>query len=312
MYALRSGHGGKAGGVRSVLLGVLPFADRFVLPRFLRKPVRFVARLCDGEYQLPRYLGVGGVSLFLSASMLYGAWLGGQIPSIAQSVTGRLGFAIDQVRVSGNGQTSEIDILERLELDGWTSLIGFDAEAARDRIVSLPWVKVASVRKVYPDELEVKVEERQAFAVWQNGGQLNVIQRDGRLIVPFDGRRHAGLPLVVGFGASRGADFVDKIGRYPELASRVRGYIRVADRRWDLRLENGVTIRLPESGEDAAIAEVLDLDRREGLLSRDIAAVDLRLEDRLVIKLTPEAMEQRTTMLAARAKAAKKKPGSSI
>ncbi len=88
----------------------------------------------------------------------------------AQAVTGRLGFAIDEVRVSGNTRTSEIDILQSLDLDGWTSLIGFDAEAARDRIAALPWVEVASVRKVYPDELEVKIQERAAFAIWQQGG----------------------------------------------------------------------------------------------------------------------------------------------
>ena len=92
----------------------------------------------------------------------------------------------------------------------------------------------------------------------------------------------------------------------------MKGFIRVAERRWDLRLENGITIRLPEIGEDAAIAEVLRLDREDGLLSRDIAAVDLRLEDRLVIRLTPEALERRVTLLAEQAKAAKKKPGTSI
>ena len=83
------------------------------------------------------------------------------------------------------------------------------------------------------------------------------------------------------------AGFIDKIRQFPELASRVKGYIRVAERRWDLRLENGITIKLPESGEDEAIAEVLKMDREDGLLSRDIASVDLRLDDRLVVRLTP-------------------------
>src|SRR5690606_3861008 len=242
-----------------------------------------------------------------------GAWLGGQIPVAAQAVTARLGFAVDQVRVSGNRETSEIDILERLDLDGWTSLVGFDAEAARERIVGLPWVKAAAVRKVYPDALEVRIEERDPFAIWQHGTQLAIVERDGRVIAPFDGGRHAVLPLVIGYGAAeQAADFVDKIKRHPGLASRVQGFIRVAERRWDLRLEHGITSRLPENGGDAAIAEVLTLDREDRPSSRDIATVDLRLEDRLVIRLTPEAMERRTTLLAERAKAAKKKPGTSI
>jgi len=313
VFALKSGQGGQAGGPRAGLFGLSFSPENFVLPRFLRRPARFVTRLFDGEYQPPRYAGVVATAVFLSSSVLYGAWLGGQIPVAAQAVTARFGFAVDQVRVSGNRETSEIDILERLDLDGWTSLIGFDAEAARERIAGLPWVKVAAVRKVYPDELEVRIEEREPFAIWQHGRQLAIIERDGRVITPFDGGRHAVLPLVIGYGAAeRGAGFVAKIRQHPELAARVKGFILVAERRWDLRLENGITIRLPEAGEDAAIAEVLRLDREDGLLSRDIAAVDLRLEDRLVIRLTPEAMERRATLLAEQEKAAKKKPGKSI
>jgi cell division protein FtsQ len=310
VFALKSERFAKAGAPRAAFPGLS--LDRFVLPRVLRKPVRFVGRLCNGEYEPPRNIGIIATAVFLSSSVLYGAWLGGQIPSSAQAVTARLGFAVDQVRVSGNKETSEIDILDRLDLDGWTSLIGFNASTARERIAMLPWVNVASVRKIYPAELEVRIEEKQPFAIWQHGSQLAIIERDGSVIVPFDGSRHAVLPLVVGVGAEKGADFVEKIGRYPELASRVKGFIRVAERRWDLRLENGITIRLPENGEDAAIAEVLRLDREDGLLSRDIAVVDLRVEDRIVVRLTPEALERRTTLLAEQAKAAKKKSGKSI
>lgn len=312
MFALRSEHDGESGPMRSGPAGVLPFAGNFVLPRFLRRPVRFLGRLCDGEYEPPRRFGITAVAVFLSASALYGVWVGGQFPALAQSVTSRFGFAIDQIRVSGNVETSEIDILDRLELDGWTSLIGFNAESARERIASLPWVETVAVRKVYPDEIEVKIDERAAFAIWQHGSELSIVQRDGRVILPFVAGRHSSLPLVVGGGAANGADFVEKVSRYPELARQVKGYVRVAGRRWNLRLENGITIKLPEDGEDAALAEVVRLDRERGLLSRDVAAVDLRLADRLVVRLTPEAMEKRTAMLAERAKAARKKPGSSI
>ncbi len=318
MFALKTEQSGEAGGPRPAFFGLaLPsetfLSGRFVLPRFLRRPARLVSRLCDGEYAPPRFAGVIATAVFLSSSALYGAWLGGQIPVAAQAVTARLGFAVDQIRVSGNKETSEIDILGSLGLDGWTSLVGFDADAARQRITELPWVKVAAVRKIYPDEIEVRIEEREPFAIWQHGSQLAIVERSGNVIAPFHGGRLAALPLVIGYGAAeQAAGFVGKIRQYPGLAARVKGYIRVAERRWDLRLENGITIRLPETGEDAAIAEVLRLDRENGLLSRDIAAVDLRLDDRLVIELTPEAMEQRVTLLAERAKAAKRKPGKNI
>ena len=87
----------------------------------------------------------------------------------------------------------------------------------------------------------------------------------------------------------------------------MKAYIRVADRRWDLRLENGVTIRLPETEPVEALAEIARMDREQGLLSRDIASVDMRLEDRIVIKLTPDALARRNAALQEREKILKRR-----
>ena len=310
MLALRCGQGGKAGPARTGLLG--SWAARLVLPRVLRRPARLLERLTGGDVEPPRYAASLGAAALVGAFSIYGAWLGGHLPATVQALTSRAGFAIDQVRVFGNVETSEIDVLQQLDLDGWTSLVGFDAEAARQRIARLDWVKAAAVRKVYPDAIEVRIEERRPFAIWQHGSQLTVVERSGEVIAPFSGR-HAVLPLVIGYGAAeQAAGFVEKIRRFPELSARVKGYILVAGRRWDVRLENGITIRLPERGEDAALTEVLRLDREHGLLSRDIAAVDLRIGDRLVVKLTPAAALRREAALIELKKAAGKKPGKSI
>jgi cell division protein FtsQ len=244
----------------------------------------------------------------LASSGAYGAYLGGHVESIVQGVTARTGFAVDQIKVTGNHETSEIDILGSLELDGWTSLIGFDVEAARERIATLPWIELAAVRKVYPNTLEVRVEERQAFALWQQGASVSVIERSGRMIAPYSGGKQGLLPLLIGDGAPAQAPvFLAKVDRFPELAARVKGYVRVSGRRWDLKLENGITVKLPETGEDKAIATLARLDREDGLLARDIAAVDMRIAGRMVVQLTPQAQTARQAMLKEKPKLAKRK-----
>ena len=313
MFALKSRQSAKARAAWPVSLGASRFADRFVLPRWLRKPVRSLGRFAGGDVKPPRFAASMATVALFSLSGLYGAYVGGDLPAYARAVTARTGFAIDEVRVSGNRETSEIDILQELDLDGWTSLVGFDAEDARQRITQLPWIKVASVRKIYPDAIEVKVEEREPFAIWQRGTDLTVIEQSGAPITAFRGGRLAALPLVIGGGAPQAAaDFVDKIKRYPELAAQVKAYIRIAERRWDVRLANGITVKLPETGDDLAIAELVKMDRENALLSRDITTVDLRLDDRLVVRLTPDAATRREAALKDQAKAAKKKPGKSI
>jgi len=275
----------------------------FVLPRFLRKPFRFAVRMFQGNINVPRYAGTIGMLGFLGATGIYGMVLGGHSENMVKATASTFGFAIEDVKVVGNNETSDIDILGQLELDGETSLVGMSAEGARQAIAKLPWVESAEVRKVYPGTLLVSLEERKAFAVWQNGQELSLIDSAGDTIVPFRPGRYNALPLVVGEGAEkRVKGFVDEVAAYPALAGKVRAYIRVADRRWDILLENGVRIMLPEDEPMKALAEVERLDSEKHLLSRDIAAVDMRLDDRVTVQLTASGMEQRQKFLADRKK----------
>lgn len=294
MPALKPGSFGLAG-LPAAVAGVrLSFADGFVLPRWLRRPARLFSRLFDEEFEPPRFAASIGTAAFLGLTCAYGAWVGGHVPVIAQAVTSRLGFAVEHVEMKGNVETSEIDVLGALGLDGWTSLIGFDAEDARREVTALPWIRSASVRKIYPDTIEVELVEKKPFALWQHGNEISVIERSGEVIAPFTSSRHAALPLVIGTGArERANDFIGRVALCPELAARVKAYIRVGERRWNLRLENGITVRLPEDAPDAAIRDLAELDRSGGILSRDVVAIDMRIADRLTLQLSAQAIEQR-------------------
>jgi len=238
---------------------------------------------------------------------LYGMSVGGHSAVVSQAVTASAGFAIEDVRVSGNDQTSEIDILQLLGLDGTTSLVALDIEAARKKLSELPWVEYAEVRKVYPNTIEVTLRERKAFGIWQHGDELSLIERNGAIIGPLRDGKFASLPLFVGRDAeTRAAAFVEELAGWPELGNRVRAYVRVAGRRWDLHLDNGVVLKLPEQGVQNALAVLSRLEAEQGLLERDIAAVDLRLNDRTTIQLSQGALERRNEALELRSKALKK------
>lgn len=283
-----------------------PTGEGLVLPRWLRRPVRIFSRLGSGDFQPPRYAAGCLNAVLLAAAGLYGAYAGGHMPAVVQAITARSGFAVDQIKVVGNRETSEIDVLERLELDGWTSLIGMNANAARDRIATLPWVNQVSVRKTYPDAIEVKLSEREPFAIWQQNNDLTVIEASGKVITPFRGGSLSRLPMVVGQGAElAGADFVKKVEAHPELARRAKVYMRIAARRWDIRFDNGVVVKLPEFNAETALAD-LDNMNRDGLLDRDISIVDMRLADRVVVRLTPEAAERREADLKDKSKTGRK------
>lgn len=274
-----------------------------VLPRYLRKPFRFAVRLLHGNVHIPRFAGTIGMLGFLGATGIYGMVIGGHSQDMVKATASTLGFAIENVKVVGNHQTSDIDILGQLGLDGETSLIGMSAESARKMIAELPWVETAEVRKVYPGTLLISLKEREAFAVWQHEKELALIDAAGDVIVPFRPGHFDALPLVVGEGAAkRVKGFVEEVAAYPSLAERARAYIRVSDRRWDILLENGVRIMLPEQEPMRALGEIYRLDREKNLLSRDIASVDMRIEGQLTVQLTESGMEQRKNFLTERKK----------
>lgn len=246
-------------------------------------------------------------AVFLGSTALYGMSLGGHAGGVIDEIAQPLGFAIDEVDVSGNTETSEIDVLQALWSTGAQSLPALDVELARQTLEAMPWIEKASVSKTYPDRVSISLEEKKPFALWQKDRELFLINREGREIMPYVVGRFANLPFVVGPGASDdAAEFLDAMEVVPELRARVKAYVRVGDRRWDLWLENGMTVRLPEDGAVEAAAELQRMDKETGLLSRDIAAVDLRIPERVTIRLTPGALERRNVAIKERDKLIKR------
>lgn len=283
--------------------GRAAFPGAFVLPRILRRPVRAFAALASGRVTIRPHLGSVAAVVFLASTGLYGMETGGHTTTVTQALTSGVGFALEDVQVSGNVETSDIDILQQLGLDGSTSVVAIDAHAARQKLMELPWVTDAHVQKIYPRGLMVRLVERKAVGIWQHGDALSLIDVRGDVIAPLTGARHADLPLYVGLGADRHSDELEaRLLFHPELRARVKAAIRIADRRWDLRLDNGVTISLPEDNVGEALKRFAAFDAGRDVLSRDITAVDLRLDDRIALRLSEAAFERRTQALEERAK----------
>lgn len=285
-----------------------PAADeRIVLPRPLRRVVRFCVSLATGRVNIPAHTGTISAIAFFAATGLYGMSLGGHTQTVAQATTSAAGFAIEDVKVSGNAQTSEIDILQLLGLDGTTSLVAMDVNTARRRLADLPWVEDVDVRKIYPRTIEIRLKERDAFGIWQHGSELSLIEKNGSVIAPLRDNKFAALPLFVGRDAETGAaSFMEQLDAWPEIRSKVKAYVRISGRRWDLHLNNGIIIKLPEVNVAKALHLLSRLDAEQQVMSRDIAAIDLRLSDRTTIQLTQAATERREAAVTAREKALKK------
>ncbi|SHK02693.1 cell division protein FtsQ [Bradyrhizobium lablabi] len=275
-------------------------------------PHRLIAMI---ERYIPRRAGIAATVLILLGSTGFGVVKGGHLEELTSAlsdtrnaIANSVGFRITTVAINGRKQLTQDEVLATGGVNGRSSLLFLDAATVRDKLKANPWIADATVLKFYPGQLQIDIVERTAFALWQQDGRLSVIADDGAVLEPYVSRRFLSLPLVVGKGAeTRARDFLALLARYPQVNSVTKAVIFVGERRWNLRLKDGLDIRLPENDVGNALASLSRLDKEEKLFSRDIVAVDMRLPDRLTVQLSDEAAKAREELF--KDKKSKKKAG---
>jgi cell division protein FtsQ len=275
------------------------------LGRFLRRwlgPVQ--------SWNVPRGTGIATFSIFVLATVGFGVVRGDHVPAIIDELrdwrdaaANAAGFRITSIAMAGQKQLSREEILTTAGITGRTSLLFLDAAEARAKLKANPWIAEATILKLYPSRLHVAVTEREAFALWQKAGKVSVISSDGTVVEPFVSARFAKLPLVVGIGAeTKAKDFLALLEKYPLLREQMHAAVFVAERRWNVVLKNGIDVRLPETDTEKALDTLVQLDRDNKLLSRDITVVDLRLADRVTVRLADEPAAARIEAIKAKNK----------
>jgi cell division protein FtsQ len=236
-------------------------------------------------------VGAGAMLLVLGGA---GWWLerSGVIAATAAAVeqrfyalTASLGFAVADVRVEGRLRTSRETILGTLNVGRGTPILGVDLAQAKRRLETLPWVRSAAVERRLPDTLFVRIVEREPLAYWQRLGKLVMVDREGT-VLPNEPLEGAGtLIVLVGADAPKAGDaLLAMLAGESELATHVAAAVRIGGRRWNLRLDNGVDVALPEDDPAAAWHRLGALERSDGILERDVELIDLRFPDRLILR----------------------------
>ncbi len=232
-------------------------------------------------------------SLFL-AVFIYGMITGGHINRAFGLIVLKLdevvrdaGFSIANVEVVGQKYVHEKDILTVLGAEN-VSLIRFNTQKARENIEELEWVESARVMRFFPSTVKVVINERTPYAIWQTKGQYFLIDTKGVVIKEQkvkNGKITGNFPLIVGDGADVAANqLFSELGKYPRTIKKLKAALRVANRRWTLRMQNGVEILLPEKELSAALTKLNLLEKQYGILSGGIEKVDLRLSDRITLR----------------------------
>lgn len=281
-----------SGAPNSALLMAGPARRRQVSPT-QRVPVRKRPRSA-----MERYLTLAGMVLGGAAALggaVYWVVASGWGTYLAEGVSDRLiaasadaGYRIEQLEVEGRGETDKQQVMLALGALKGDPIFALDLEEARQRLLTLPWVTGAAIERRLPDTLHVVLDEAEPLALWQRQGGFHLVSRTGQVLAIDDIARFGKLPVIVGEGAPQAAgDLFALLATQPPLRDRVTAAVLVGQRRWNLRIDNGVDIKLPEQDPAAAWARFAALEQQRRLLDKDVTVIDLRQPDKLVVRQAP-------------------------
>jgi cell division protein FtsQ len=282
---VRRGGGGRANARKS--------APKVTVPKKIAK------RLPVDHARANKILGLtfGAFVLVMAALVIIALDIPAKAERSAGAAIGRAGFAVTGFQIVGlkHMDRRPIDDVVAAELHRAAE----EAESAkapqplvdvsriRERLLQFGWVKDARVSRRLPDTLVVDIVERTPAALWQDSGQLALIDGDGVVLerVPVD--KMPDLPLLIGAGANAHARELNAMmAEVPTLKPQLASATWVGGRRWDLNFQSGETVALPE-GKDAktALAKFAQKDRTDSLLGHGIQRFDLRIPGQMIVRL---------------------------
>jgi cell division protein FtsQ len=228
--------------------------------------------------------------LVLSGSFgTFGNWL--QENTLEKS--NQYGFSVANILVEGRYFTDPEAIKAILNTAEGSPIFAFNPKEAKKLIEKLSWVDTAHVERRLPDTIYVRIEEKKPLAIWQNDGEIHIIDEKGDILSTKKNKMEAfqNLTIVVGEGANlKASDIIELLKSEPELKKRTEAAILVSDRRWNLRLKNGTTIKLPEFEEILAMRRLVIKHEDEGILDKNVKVIDIREPDRITVRTKPGAI----------------------
>lgn len=196
-----------------------------------------------------------------------------------------IGLRVDEIYLHGRRYESSTAISQALGIERGEPILSVDLGDARRRLEKLPWVRIASVKRELPGAIRVRIVERRPLALWQRRNELVLVDDHGVIVTRRNLERFPNLLVIVGDDApAHATSLLSMLAHAPVLKERVNAAVRVGERRWNIRMDNGVYVRLPEKDALAAWTRFARLEQQHGLLKQDLLSIDLRIPDQLIVR----------------------------
>lgn len=203
--------------------------------------------------------------------------------------TGRFGLNIEDITIKGRDKTNLQEIIDTIQLNRGDNILSVNVKELKQNLETLPWIKTVEVRRsFFPNNVYISIIEREIKSLWQIDNHFYPIDGDGN-VINAETKISKPLLLIVGHKAPENSKkLFDILQEDESVYNRIKVANFISGRRWNLILDDvkdGVTIKLPEDNIDIAWKKLLNLNNTYGLLKRKLTIIDLRLPDKVIVKL---------------------------
>jgi cell division protein FtsQ len=193
-------------------------------------------------------------------------------------------FCIKRIEFDGNERVPDILLLKTSGLKYKSNIFSCSVSKIKDRLENIAWIKSVAVQRKLPDTIYVRIAERTPIAILQSGYKLYLIDPDGKILENDGIGNFSNLPIIVGDGAEKEADRLLRcLDKFPKIRRQLIFAVRIGRRRWNIKINKGITVKLPESGVMYALEILNEISDGNGFFNENIEVVDLRIPDRVIV-----------------------------
>lgn len=201
-------------------------------------------------------------------------------------ISSEAGFRVNEILVAGRQEIAKEELLETLTIKKDMPIFWLDINAAQQELMKISWVKNVTISRRLPSSIFVDLEEREPAALWQHDKQVDLVDRDGIILVTNNMEKWKDLPLIVGTGSVENLpQLADLLNAEPLVKNHIVSATRIGERRWDLQFDTGVVVKLPEEDVEFAIRRLVKVETEKQILSKNVKIIDLRKPERMVLEL---------------------------
>jgi cell division protein FtsQ len=197
-----------------------------------------------------------------------------------------LGFRIEKVLVQGRRLTSKQELWKALGINRSDPLLTLSLPEVAARIQTCPFIQNVLLQRIWPQTLSIYIFEKKPIAVWHHENRHHLVDEKGSIIPNHPPAQEEGLIRIYGEKSKEHVYELKKMLKpFEKELPKVLKACFLRSYRWDLYLEGGVVVKLPDTGVEKALKQLAQwwtFFKKEGTLS-----IDLRFHDAVILSQKP-------------------------